>query len=350
MSQKCVVVGLSGGVDSSVSALLLKQQGYKVIGIFMKNWEEANDAGVCPVEEDQKDVIRIASHLDIPYYTVNYANKYKDKVFEEFLDGLKKGLTPNPDLLCNKEIKFKALLETAEKLGADFLATGHYCRRDAAGRLLKGLDPLKDQSYFLAQVPSTAIIKSLFPVGDLEKTQVRSIAKEHNLATFAKKDSTGICFIGNKNFKKFITGYIQTTQGHFWDLETNQKVAQHEGACFYTVGERARIAGCKAPYFVAKKEGNDVFVVKGQDNPLLFKKELVAKTPFWIHETPDFTKKYTAKIRYRQQDQACTIQLKDNMLQVIFDEPQRAITPGQYVVIYDGEICLGSAIIDCGIS
>ncbi|MFZ4772557.1 MAG: tRNA 2-thiouridine(34) synthase MnmA [Chlamydiia bacterium] len=350
MSKKCVVVGLSGGVDSSVSAHLLKKEGHEVIALFMKNWEEVDSDGVCPAEEDQKDVIRVAKALDIPYYTVNYAKEYKERVFEEFLDGLKKGLTPNPDLLCNREIKFKALLETAEKLGADFLATGHYCRRDLEGRLLKGIDPLKDQSYFLAQVHSNALKKSLFPIGELHKTVVREIAKQADLVTHNKKDSTGICFIGNKNFKKFIQSYIPITVGNFYDLESGKKISSHEGACFYTIGERACISGSDAPYFVAKKEENSVFVVKGKDHPALFTTKIKAHSPFWIHEIPDFTKDYSAKVRYRQSDQKCRIELESQGLAVYFDTPQRAVTPGQYIVFYDKEVCLGSAIIDCGIS
>lgn len=346
MPQKRIVVGLSGGVDSSVSAKILKEEGHEVIGLFMKNWEEDNDLGICPAKEDFDDVMRVALALDIPYYTVNYSKAYREKVFDEFIEGLKKGLTPNPDLLCNREIKFKVLLEAAENLGADFLATGHYCRRDENGRLLKGIDPLKDQSYFLAQVPSTAIRKSLFPIGDLEKPRVREIAKSASLATHAKKESMGICFIGNKNFKKFIESYIPATTGSFYDMETKKRISSHDGACFYTIGERARISGSDAPYFVAKKEGNDVFVVKGKDHPLLYTSSLSASSPFWIHDTPDILKSYTAKIRYRQNDQKCTIRLTDRGLKVDFETPQRAATPGQYVVFYDGDICLGSAIID----
>jgi len=346
MAKKCVVVGLSGGVDSSLSAKLLKDEGHEVIGLFMKNWEEENEAGFCPVEEDQKDVIRVASTLEIPYYTVNYAKEYKEKVFDTFLEGLKKGLTPNPDLLCNREIKFNALLKTAQNLGADFLATGHYCRRDLDGRLLKGIDPHKDQSYFLAQVPSSALQKALFPIGSLHKPAVREMAKMGGLATHAKKDSTGICFIGNKNFKKFIQNYIPSTQGHFYDLESKQKIASHEGACFYTIGERARISGHDAPYFVAKKEENAVFVVKGGNHPLLYTSNVQVSNPFWIHDTPDWTRTYTAKIRYRQQDQECKLIKGENGLLVEFKEPQRAVTPGQFAVFYDGDVCLGSAIID----
>jgi tRNA-specific 2-thiouridylase len=350
MSKKRVVIGLSGGVDSSLSAHLLKEEGHEVIALFMKNWDDTNDSGFCPAEEDQKDVIRIATLLNIPYYTVNYAQKYREKVFDEFVEGLKKGLTPNPDLLCNREIKFKALLETAESLGADFLATGHYCRRDADGRLLKGLDPLKDQSYFLAQVTSLALKKALFPVGDLCKPTVREQAKTAGLVTFDKKDSTGICFIGNKNFKKFIQSYIPSTTGHFYDFISKARIAPHEGACFYTIGERARISGSDAPYFVAHKEGNDVFVVKGKDHPALFSRSLKASSPFWVHEPFDFSKPLKAKIRYRQEDQECQVEKDADGLKVTFTKAQRACTPGQYIVFYDGEVCLGSSIIDCGIS
>ncbi len=347
MQKNCVVVGLSGGVDSSVTALLLKKNPkYEVIALFMKNWEEEDASGICPADEDQADVIRVATNLDIPYYTVNYAKEYKERVFEEFIDGLKRGITPNPDLLCNREIKFKALLETAEKLGADFLATGHYCRRDIDGRLLKGLDPLKDQSYFLAQVPSLALKKALFPVGDLCKTEVRQIAKEANLATHAKKDSTGICFIGNKNFKKFIQSYIPSTTGFFYDFDTKQKISSHDGACFYTVGERACISGSDAPYFVVGKQDNAVFVAKGKDHPALFTQKIETYPPFWIHDTPSLDRIYTAKIRYRQTDQVCRIeQAPSGDLTVHFEAPQRAATPGQFIVFYDQEICLGSAII-----
>ncbi len=237
---KTVVVGMSGGVDSSVSALLLKQQGYRVIGLFMKNWEETDDNGRCKASKEYDDVVRVCEQLEIPYYSVNFVEEYQRSVFDQFLESLRAGLTPNPDVLCNREIKFKVFLQKAKELGADYLATGHYCRTDGAGRLLKGVDPDKDQSYFLHAITSDALRCTLFPIGDIPKTQVRKIAHEHGLATAAKKDSTGICFIGKRDFKPFVSQFIQYKPGNFETL-SGKVVGKHDGSAFYTIGQRRGI-------------------------------------------------------------------------------------------------------------
>ncbi len=343
---KKVVVGMSGGVDSSVSALLLKEQGYEVIGLFMKNWEEEDEHGVCKASKEYEDVVRVCEQLSIPCYSVNFTEEYRESVFAQFLADYKAGLTPNPDVLCNREIKFKAFLEKALSLGADFLATGHYCRLDSQGRLLKGLDPDKDQSYFLHAVKKQAFEKVLFPVGHLPKKQVREIARTHSLATSEKKDSTGICFIGKRDFKPFLSQYVGLKPGPFKTLD-GKTVGEHEGMAFYTLGQRKGmgLGGEGEAWFVVGKDHlkNIVYVERGAFHPALFADELTADSLSWVDAPPPV--RCTAKIRYRQQDQACTLALSNGEAHVRFDIPQRAISPGQSVVFYDGDVCLGGGVI-----
>ncbi len=345
-----VIVGMSGGVDSSVSALLLKQQGYRVIGLFMKNWEETDPTGRCSATTDFNDVAQVCAQLDIPYYSVNFVHEYWESVFQQFLADIRAGLTPNPDVLCNREIKFKAFWEKARELGADFLATGHYCRTNEAGQLLKGLDPEKDQSYFLHAVPHTALKQVLFPVGDLPKQEVRRIAKAHNLSTAEKKDSTGICFIGKRDFKPFLEKYIGTKPGEFRTL-AGEVVGTHEGMAFYTIGQRRGmgLGGEGEAWFVVGKDvaKNVVFVERGADHPALFVSEARVRDVCWVGGVaPGMPLCCMGKVRYRQADQPCTVtSLPDGTLHVVFDTPQRAVTPGQSLVLYSGDVCLGGGII-----
>lgn len=353
-AQKTVVVGMSGGVDSSVSALLLKQQGYRVIGMFMKNWEEVDEEGICMSSHDFEDVVRVCDQIGIPYYSVNFVKEYRENVFHQFLEEFKQGNTPNPDILCNREIKFKVMLEKAFELGADYLATGHYCQAaesDGTYHLLKGSDPGKDQSYFLYTIKSEILSKVLFPVGGLHKPQVRKIAQEYGLATSNKKDSTGICFIGERNFKQFLGQYIAYTPGNFENLD-GQIVGQHDGVAYYTIGQRKGmgIGGQGEPWFVVGKDipRNVVYIERGIQHPALFCDDLIACEPSWVSPEgmPGLPFACTAKVRYRQSDQPCTIVSEENgMLKVVFDIPQRAVTPRQSIVFYDGDTCLGGAII-----
>lgn len=354
-SGKTVVVGMSGGVDSSVAAFLLKEQGYHVIGMFMKNWEEENEHGDCIAEEDYEDVVRVCEQLGIPHYTVNFVQEYWDGVFSNFLKEYEAGLTPNPDILCNKEIKFKALLDKAMDYGADFLATGHYVRkRDSDGhpQLLKGLDPGKDQSYFLYAIDGQSLNKALFPVGELQKSEVRRIAEENGLSTAKKKDSTGICFIGKRNFKSFLSQYVAAKPGNFETLE-GKVVGKHDGVAYYTIGQRRGLAigGAGDAWFVVGKDipRNVVYVEQGTRHPALFADNLTATEATWIAESPlsDLPFHCTAKIRYRQTDQPCTIKSNENgRLHISFDIPQRAITPRQSIVFYKDDVCLGGALIE----
>lgn len=340
---KTVVVGMSGGVDSSVSALLLKNQGYNVIGLFMKNWEEE---GPCKATQEFEDVVRVCNTLQIPYYSVNFVEEYRESVFAQFLSDYKAGLTPNPDILCNREIKFKVFLEKALTLGADYLATGHYCQLDPEARLLKGSDPDKDQSYFLHAVKQEAFRKVLFPVGHLPKKEVRNLARAHNLATAEKKDSTGICFIGKRDFKPFLSQFIGTQPGNFETLK-GEVVGQHDGAAFYTLGQRKGmgLGGEGDAWYVVGKDlkRNVVFVERGANHPALFCQNLQARDFTWVAETPlSYPFHCTAKIRYRQQDTPCTLHESGK---VTFPEPQRAATPGQSIVFYQGDLCLGGGVI-----
>jgi len=354
VSNKTVVVGMSGGVDSSVTALLLKKQGYRVIGLFMKNWEEKDDEGNCHSANDYADVVRVCEQLDIPYYSVNFVKEYWDHVFTHFLDEFKKGYTPNPDILCNREIKFKVLLDKALEIGGDFLATGHYCQnilKDGSWQLLKGSDPGKDQSYFLYTIGQNALSKVLFPVGGLLKKDLRSLASEAQLATSEKKDSTGICFIGERNFKEFLSQYIAYTPGNFETLD-GKAVGTHEGVAYYTPGQRKGmgIGGPGEPWFVVSKdiEKNVVYVAQGIRHPALFCDELIATEGSWISGVAPQSLPYRckSKVRYRQPDQDCTItKIDEKGIHVHFDIPQRAVTHRQSIVFYDGEVCLGGAMI-----
>lgn len=348
--KKHVVVGMSGGVDSSVAAALLKEQGYEVTALFMKNWEEASSEG-CSSASDYEDVAKTAEILKIPFYSVNFVKEYREKVFDEFLQDLKEGLTPNPDILCNREIKFQVFFEKALELGADFLATGHYCQIDERGFLKKGKDPEKDQSYFLYQVDPLVFQKVLFPIGHLHKSEVRALARKYQLPTSEKKDSTGICFIGKRNFKKFVSTYLNYTKG---DLKTlsGEKVGTHDGVAYYTLGQRQGIGlgGEGEPWYVVDKDPktNTVYVERGHNHPKLFQKEIFVRHLFWNNNKEQtFPLQVLGKIRYRQKDQKCTLYPPDEKgnMKVTFEEPQRAITAGQSAVFYENDLCLGGGII-----
>ncbi len=352
-SKTTVVVGMSGGVDSSVSALLLKNAGYKVIGMFMKNWEEIGSDGVCHAAQDAEDAAAVCHALAIPFYAVSFCKEYMDRVFEQFLAELSLGFTPNPDILCNREIKFRTFLERAIELGGDFLATGHYCRKalvDDQWHLLRGLDESKDQSYFVYTLTAAKLKQTLFPVGDLPKSEVRRLAREAGLPTAAKKDSTGICFIGKRNFKEFVSQYLPYHKGEM-QTPSGKVVGYHDGVAYYTIGQRKGlgVGGAGEAWFVAGKqvERNVLIVVQGADHPALYKKQLLAKEASWVANPPTaFPFRCSAKIRYRQPDALCTIVTLDkDQLQVVFDEPQKAITPSQAIVFYQGELCLGGASI-----
>jgi tRNA-uridine 2-sulfurtransferase len=349
-----VVVGMSGGVDSSVAAYLLKEQGYDVIGIFMKNWDDTDEFGVCTATEDYEDVIRVANQIGIPYYAVNFEKEYWDKVFTYFLDEYKAGRTPNPDVMCNKEIKFKAFLDHALKLGADYLATGHYARvivEDGETKMLRGVDSNKDQTYFLNQLSQDQISKVMFPLGHLTKPEVREIAKKAGLATANKKDSTGICFIGERNFKEFLSQYLPAQPGRMETL-TGEYKGEHQGLMYYTIGQRhgLGIGGDGDPWFVVGKdlERNVLLVGQGFHNEALYSDAIIATKVSWV-SNKEKPKEFrcTAKFRYRQPDNNVTVRLLDNdEVEVIFDEPIRAVTPGQAVVFYNGEECLGGGTMD----
>ncbi|MGG3957332.1 tRNA 2-thiouridine(34) synthase MnmA [Bhargavaea massiliensis] len=349
-----VVVGMSGGVDSSVAALLLKQQGYDVIGIFMKNWDDTDENGVCTATEDYEDVVRVCNQIGIPYYAVNFEKQYWEKVFTYFLDEYKAGRTPNPDVMCNKEIKFKAFLEHAMALGADYLATGHYARvayRDGEYQLLRGLDANKDQTYFLNQLGQAQLSKVLFPIGELQKAQVREIAKEAGLATAGKKDSTGICFIGERNFKQFLSNYLPAQPGQMQTLDGEVK-GTHDGLMYYTIGQRhgLGIGGSGEPWFVVGKnlKDNILYVAQGFDNELLYSDAIIATNVNWVSDRkPNEPIACTAKFRYRQPDVPVTVEMIDETTaRVSFEQRVRAVTPGQAVVFYNGEQCLGGGTID----
>lgn len=349
-----VVVGMSGGVDSSVAALLLKEQGYDVIGIFMKNWDDTDEFGVCTATEDYEDVIQVCNQIGIPYYAVNFEQQYWDKVFTYFLDEYKAGRTPNPDVMCNKEIKFKAFLEHALKLGADFLATGHYAQvveTEHGVAMLRGKDQNKDQTYFLNQLTQDQLQKVLFPIGHLDKKEVRQVAERANLATAKKKDSTGICFIGERNFKQFLSEYLPAQPGLMKTMD-GETVGNHDGLMYYTIGQRhgLGIGGAGEPWFVLGKEleNNVLLVGQGFHHEALYSDSLTAINVSFAtkRELPE-TFHCTAKFRYRQPDTQVTVkQLPNNEALVTFSEPVRAITPGQAVVFYDGDECLGGGTID----
>ena len=352
-----VIVGLSGGVDSSVAALLLIEQGYQVEGLFMKNWDEDDVGGVCSAEQDLSDAQKVADKLGIKLHSINFSSEYWDDVFAHFLTEHKKGRTPNPDVLCNQKIKFKVFLDYALSLGADKIATGHYAQvvETDEGYLLKaGVDQNKDQSYFLHLLNQKQLAKSLFPLGAIEKSEVRRIATENGFVTADKKDSTGICFIGERNFSEFLQTYLPKQTGNMVDKE-GQVIKQHQGLAFYTIGQRKglEIGGgfghSGEPWFVADKriDSNELVVVQGDDE-LLYHNVLSASNMHFIGKSYQMPIQLTAKIRYRQRSQQCTILSMDNAANIVvkFDEKQRAITPGQSVVFYDGDICVGGAVIE----
>jgi tRNA-specific 2-thiouridylase len=381
---------MSGGVDSSVSALLLKQQGYEVTGLFMKNWEDDDDDEYCSSREDLIDAVSAADVIGIPIEAANFAAEYKERVFAYFLREYEAGRTPNPDILCNSEIKFKAFLDHAMRLGADAIAMGHYAKvreRDGLFQLLKADDASKDQSYFLHRLNQAQLSRAMFPLGELLKTEVREIARKHGLANHAKRDSTGICFIGERPFREFLNRYLPTTPGDIWTPNTpadmpgygeessalapapecsappcckrtpeGRVIGQHQGLSFYTLGQRQGLGigggkdGTGEPWFVADKDmvNNRLIVVQGHDHPALLKPSLDATDLHWISgRAPDTARGYAAKTRYRQLDAACRItELPDGAVAFDFREQQWAVTPGQSVVVYDGEVCLGGGIIE----
>ena len=354
--KKRVVLGMSGGVDSSVAAVLLKEQGYEVIGVFMKNWDEEDENGVCMADEDYKDVVAVAEQLNIPYYAINFVKEYWERVFQYFLSEYRLARTPNPDVMCNKEIKFKAFLEYAEKLGADYIATGHYARliEDENGQkiMLKGVDDNKDQTYFLSGLTQKQLEKVLFPLGEYQKSEIREIAQKYDLKTANKKDSTGICFIGERNFNEFLSKYLPAQKGDIVDID-GKKLGTHNGLMYYTIGQRKGIGlgnskdGTGEPYFVVDKklETNELIVAQGDDK-LLYSKALIANNFNFINPI-EFPFECGVKFRYRQKDvKGIITKINDDEYRIDFEEPQRAVTLGQIAVIYKGDICLGGGTID----
>ena len=356
---KKVICGMSGGVDSSVSAFILQQQGYQVEGLFMKNWEEDDDTDYCTAAADLADAQAVCDKLGIKLHKINFAAEYWDNVFEHFLSEYKAGRTPNPDILCNKEIKFKAFLEyAAEDLGANYIATGHYVRRrgtDDNAQLLRGLDANKDQSYFLYTLSSKQVGQSLFPVGDIEKPIVRAIAEDLGLITAKKKDSTGICFIGERKFKDFLARYLPAQPGNIRTVE-GDIIGRHDGLMYHTLGQRKGlgIGGVKGAseeaWYVVEKDlvNNELIVAQGHDHSALLSTGLIAQQLHWVDRQPIREPlRCTVKTRYRQTDVPCTIEpIDDESIKVIFDEPQIAVTPGQSAVFYLDEVCLGGGIIE----
>jgi tRNA-specific 2-thiouridylase len=355
MSSPLVILGMSGGVDSSVAAHLLIQQGYRVEGLFMTNWEE-DETGYCTAAADFQDARKVAERLNIPLHKVDFASQYRERVFANFLDEYRVGRTPNPDVLCNREIKFGVCFEYAMRLGADFIATGHYARveHQPRVRLLKGLDAGKDQSYFLSAVSSAALQRTLFPIGDLPKSEVRRIAKSLALPVHDKKDSTGICFIGERPFEEFLSQYLPAQPG---EIETTdgERIGKHRGLMYYTSGQRQGLGiggtrnHAEEPWYVVAKDltRNVLIVGQGQNNPALFSDSLDASGLHWINGAPSNQFACSAKVRYRQSDQPCDVTIDSfGNAHVTFQQPQRSVTPGQFVVFYLGDECLGSGIID----
>lgn len=351
-----IIVGLSGGVDSAVTALLLKEQGYDVTGIYMQNWMTEKDDPFCSAEQDMSDAKAVCDHLQIPFQMVNFSKAYWDNVFQYCLDEFVAGRTPNPDIWCNRYIKFDSFLKHALSLGADYLATGHYAQIKKSNdqfQLVKAHDYHKDQTYFLYTLNQEKLSHILFPLGGLTKPAVREIALKAGLLNARKKDSTGICFIGERKFKTFLQDFILAKPGMMKTSE-GDIIGKHDGLMFYTLGQRKglQIGGVKntdeSPWFVVDKDipNNILIVAQGHDHPLLFSSELLCEKLHWVSDHAPSFDKCAAKIRYRQTDQACTIHLlENNTARIVFDEPQRAITPGQAVVFYDGEVCLGGAVI-----
>ena len=357
-----VIVGMSGGVDSSVSAYLLMQQGYIVEGLFMKNWDEDDGTEYCTAKTDLADAQQVADRLGIRLHTANFAAEYWDRVFEHFLAEYQAGRTPNPDILCNKEIKFKAFLDYAITLGADFIATGHYARRgttetiagESTASLIKGLDANKDQSYFLHAVSGRQIARTLFPLGGIEKPEVRRIASEQGFDNHDKKDSTGICFIGERRFKDFLQQYLPARPGKII-TDHGECLGDHQGLMYYTIGQRQGIGvggvanKGEAPWYVLGKnlETNELLVGQGTDHPWLYTQRLSTTDVNWVAQQPALPMRCRAKTRYRQPDQDCVVFLReDGQYEVVFDQPQRAVTPGQSVVFYNDDICLGGGVIE----
>ena len=362
-SQKKVIVGMSGGVDSSVSAYLLQQQGYQVTGLFMKNWEEDDDTEYCSAAADLADAQAVCDKLGIELLTINFAAEYWDNVFEHFLEEYKAGRTPNPDILCNKEIKFKAFLEyAAEDLGADYIATGHYVRRrdiNGTTQLLRGLDSNKDQSYFLYTLSHDQVAQSLFPVGELEKPEVRRIAEQLGVITAKKKDSTGICFIGERKFRDFLARYLPAKPGPIMTVD-GQEIGQHDGLMYHTLGQRKGLKiggtreGSDEPWYVVAKdvENNILIVAQGHEHPRLMSAGLIAQQLDWVSREPlTQPMRCVVKTRYRQEDIPCTVTpLGDDKISVRFDNPVAAVTPGQSAVFYQDEVCLGGGVIEARIT
>ena len=357
-SETRVIVGMSGGVDSSVAAWRLLEQGYQVEGLFMKNWNEDDGTEYCTARDDLLDAMQVAGVLGIELHTANFSGEYWDRVFEHFLEEYRAGRTPNPDILCNKEIKFRAFLDHALTLGADFIATGHYARvdhSDGGAKLKRAVDTNKDQTYFLHAVGHDKFARTLFPLGELEKPAVRKIAEQQNFDNHKKKDSTGICFIGERRFKDFLEQYLPAQPGLIED-ENGKRIGEHSGLMYYTLGQRqglgigGRSDGDERPWYAAHKdlERNVLIAVQGHDHPLLLSQQLDSAEMDWVAgEAPTLPIKLTAQTRYRQPDQACTVSaLSDTRVRVVFDQPQRAVTPGQSVVFYDGDVCLGGAVIE----
>ena len=355
MSKKTVVVGMSGGVDSSVAALLLKEEGYNVVGLFMRNWEESDENGACTAEEDFEDVRRVCGLLDIPYYTVNFSREYMERVFSYFLSEYRAGRTPNPDVLCNREIKFGPFKQYAKELGADYIATGHYCGISHEGkihRLLKAADQNKDQTYFLNQLTQEQLEDVLFPLAPYQKAEVRKLAEEHGLATARKKDSTGICFIGERNFRKFLQEYLPAQPGRILTL-SGEDVGEHMGLMYYTLGQRRGLdlggrRGEEGRWFVVKKDltNNILYVSHGDESPLYSRSCRVEGMNFIPFPPKETEFSCRAKFRYRQGEQNVTVRRTGkNSLEISFEEPQRAVTEGQYAVLYDETQCLGGGVI-----
>jgi tRNA-uridine 2-sulfurtransferase len=353
-----VIVGMSGGVDSSVAALLLQEQGFQVEGLFMKNWDEDDGTEYCTAKDDLADAQAVADKLGITLHSANFAAEYWDNVFEHFLEEYKAGRTPNPDILCNREIKFKAFLEYALVLGADYIATGHYARRgEAQGKatLLKGLDGNKDQSYFLHAVGHKELEKTLFPLGEIEKPEVRQLAEREGFVTAKKKDSTGICFIGERRFKDFLQQYLPAQPGEIHSV-AGEALGSHQGLMYHTIGQRQGLGigglanHSEEPWYVVGKdlERNILLVAQGNEHPALFRQSLSVKQIYWVAgKEPELPLQCMAKVRYRQADQECILsQAEDGHYAIEFSQPQRAITPGQSVVLYAGEQCLGGGVIE----
>lgn len=350
-----IILGMSGGVDSSVAAWILKKQGHEVVGVFMKNWDEKDENGICTAQKDFKDVQAVCEKLGILYFDVNFEKEYKEHVFSYFLNELEKGRTPNPDIVCNNEIKFRAFLDHAAEFDADYIATGHFAKVEHTRNqhlLEKGIDNNKDQSYFLSGLNQEQLSKVLFPLGDMTKSEVREIAKDLGLANASKKDSTGICFIGERDFNNFLSTYLKNEPGPIRNVDNGDQLARHNGLFYYTIGQRKGLGiggnGINAPWFVGNKDRQHqtLWVAQGRDNPARYSYGLITEDYHWIYEKPEFPLRCTAKFRYRQPDRDVMVYLRnENQLLVVIDSPEKGITPGQTAVFYKGNICLGNATI-----